>query len=719
MKSRQEYQADQTVHKKHSFIRVLIRILSWFAVLIGVFIATGVGIAAHYAKTAPVITQEALEGSGASTFYDSGGKVLLELGDHKRKYVKDSDIPLALKYAVISIEDKRFYQEKLGVDPVRIAGALIANLRSKSIAEGGSTITQQLVKLTVFSTQKSDQTIKRKIQEAWLAVQLSQRYSKDRILEYYINKVFMNYGCYGIGTASDYYYGKPLKQLNLPQIAVLAGMPNAPAVYDPYRNPEATKKRRDLVLKSMYDNDMISERTLIEAVNTPVTYGLVTRHKETASTRRRTIDDAYLKEAIAEVQKAGYNPYSDNLQIYLNIDQKAQNHLYDIANNGKVPFASNKMQVGASVIDPKSGSVIAMLGGRKLPKVVFGLNRAVQTTRSSGSSIKPILDYAPAIEYKNWGTNHTLADTPYTYAGTHIQLYDFDNAYLGYITMRYALEQSRNVPAVRALQEVGLKKARDFVSKMGINISSRAGLSVGIGADVSSLQLAGAYAALANGGIYYRPSYVSRIVFRNGQERYLSSPGKRVMKDSTAFMITDMLKGVISRGSGTSAQIKDLHQAGKTGTVKYSDDELARYPSYANTPKDSWFVGYTKDYVMSVWTGYDNISEGTIRGAGEDTAQLLYKNQMQYLMKNKKNTDWKKPSSVTAVSSEYFPKGHAPKVKKDTGRKQSSASGSSARTVQPRSSDSISNNSNSNYYYRIYQYSDGHREIRWYRNNPD
>lgn len=651
----------------------ILRIIKWIFLIVVLIVVSGVGLFAYYAKDAPSISQEQLESGGTSSFYTSDGKFLMSLGTQSRIYVKDKDIPQTLKDAIVSIEDKRFYSEKLGVDPIRIASSLVTNLRSNSIQAGGSTITQQLVKLTVFSTDSSQRTIERKAQEAWLAMKIEHEYTKNQILEFYINKVYMNYGGYGMATAARYYYGKNLKQLDLAQLALMAGMPNAPVKYNPYVAPDKAKYRRDLVLKAMYDNDKISKKQYLDAKNESITKGL---KKQDASqeSRLRRIDDAYIKEAISEVQADGYNPYNGNLKITLNIDQKAQNQLYNIVNN-KVAFSSNKMQVGATVVDPNNGHVVAIIGGRHLPSVQLGLDRAVQTGRSTGSTIKPVLDYAPAIEYLNWGTNHTVQDTAYTYPGTNVQLYDWDNKYMGAMTMRYALVQSRNVPAVRTLSEVGLNRAKLFARKMDINIGSNAGLSVAIGANASSLQMASAYGAFATMGVYHKPRFVSKIETADGQVRNYDDKGTRVMKKSTAYMITDMLKGVLTSGTGTSARVSGLYEAGKTGTVKYSDDELVKYPSYSSNPKDSWFVGYTKQYSIGVWTGYDNLKDGTISGVGQYSAQLVYKNMMQYLMRNKKSSDWDMPSTVvrrriasnsgSEISEkgyvwELFVKGHAP-----------------------------------------------------------
>lgn len=654
--------------------RLWTQIIKWIFLIFVLILVSGIGLFAFYAKDAPNISQSQLQSGGTSGLYTTDGKFLLSLGSEKRTYVKNSEIPQTLKNAVVSVEDKRFYQERLGVDPIRIIGSILTNAKSQSIAAGGSTITQQLVKLTAFSTAASQRTLKRKAQEAWLAIKVQREFSKDQILEFYINKVYMNYGNYGMGTAANYYYNKSLKQLDLAQTALLAGMPNAPTIYDPYLYPQKAKYRRDIVLKAMLENHKITQAQYTKAVNENIKKGLRPQKRNTESNLRK-IDDPYIKEVIAEVKSKGFDPYNDNLKITVNINQKAQNKLYQLANDGSVAFTNNAMQVGATVIDPKNGHVIAILGGRHLPSVQLGLDRAVQTGRSTGSSIKPVLDYAPAIQYKNWSTAKILDDSKYVYPGTNIQLYDWDNRYMGAMTMRYALEQSRNVPAVKTLADVGIKRASAFARRMGVNVPASSGLSVAIGANASSLQMAGAYSAFATEGIYHKPQFVSKIETPDGLTRNYDSSGVRVMKRSTAYMITDMLKGVIKSGSGTKAQISGLHQAGKTGTVKYSDEELAKYPAYASTPKDSWFVGYTRSYSIGVWTGYDNLKDGTISGDGENSAQLLYKSMMQYLMQDKANVDWQKPDSVIRakiaknsnppqVSSsgewQLFVKGHAP-----------------------------------------------------------
>lgn len=637
-------------HGKNAKKKTWLKVLRWVGVTIVTLFVLLVGLFAFYAKDAPNITTDALQSGGSSGLYAKNGELIISLGsDEQRNYVKNSDIPQSLKDAVVSVEDRRFYSNPLGIDPIRIVTSVFGNVQAGGINSGASTITQQLVKLTVFDTTSAQQTLRRKAQEAWLAMKIEQKYSKDQILEYYINKVYMNYGVTGMQTGAKYYYNKSLNELTLPQIALIAGMPNAPTSFDPYKYPERAKSRRDTVLAAMLKNKKITQAQYDEAVQTPIKDGIVAQ-KPTETSAKRKMYDPYIKEVINDLKAKGYDPYKSNLKITVNMDKNAQEYLYNIVNNGSIGFTNDKMQVGATIVDPDTGGVVAMIGGRNLPDVQLGLNRAVQTSRSSGSTIKPVLDYAPAIEYKSWSTYQQLNDTRYVYPGTNIQLYDWDSSYLGTMSMRRALVESRNVPAVRTLEAVGLSKAREFVSKMGISIPDSAGLSVGIGADVSSLQLAAAYAAFANGGYYNKPSYVSKVESPDGTVKEFESTKKQVMKDSTAYMITDMLKGVFNNVVGSNAKVPNIYEAGKTGTVKYSDDELKKYPSYDGTPKDAWFSGYTKQYAMSIWTGFDQISDGTIQSGGEYASQQLYKQMMTYLMKNKASKDWTKPNSAVRMN---------------------------------------------------------------------
>ncbi|TGD24631.1 PBP1A family penicillin-binding protein [Companilactobacillus suantsaicola] len=701
--------------KKNTSVVTFKNILKWFAAIIAVLAGIFLFIFVYYAFSAPSISQENLQSGGSSTIVDSTGKQIASLGDNKRNYVTIDKVPQQMEDAVVSIEDKNFYNEPLGIDPVRIVKSAFNNITQGTL-QGGSTLTQQLVKLTVFSTETKDQTFKRKMQEAWLAMRVSQKFSKQQILEFYMNKVYLNNGIYGIETGSKYYYGKSLDKLSLAQMAMLAGLPNAPSNYDPYTHPEASKNRRDLVIRAMYDNNKITKAQAEEAINTPISSGLQPYKKvSNSNNQKRIIADPYIKEAITEVKKKGFDPYRDNLKITVNMDYAAQKRLYNIVNSSNyVAFPDSKLQVGATVVNPNNGKVVAMIGGRNLGNVQFGLNRAVQTGRSNGSTMKPLLDYAPAIENLNWSTYHQLEDTEYTYAGTNIQLKDWDEKYEGQMSMRKALVNSRNIPAIRTLEAVGLSNAEKFVKNLGLNITDT-GLSVGIGGNVSSLQGASAYAAFANGGTYYKPYYVSKIETADGITHTYSKTGKTAMKDSTAYMITDMLKGVPSTYA-TYANISGLHQAGKTGTTNYSSESIAQNSALSGTAKDSWYNGYTKNYSISVWTGYDSPNENGISSTYQSVAGKIYKAEMSYLAENtNSNPNWKRPSSVVmrrivdngsetpevlkpgssqSYTKELFVRGHAPSSSyKESDYTSSSSTHSSSNEVTTNNHSSSSSES--------------------------
>ena len=619
----------------------------------------------YYASKAPTLSEKDLIATTSSKIYDNQNNLIADLGAEKRINVKTNEIPTDLVNAIVAIEDHRFFNHR-GVDFIRIGGAFFSNLRGGR--QGGSTLTQQLIKLTYFSTSSSDQTLSRKIQEAWLATQLEQKATKQEILTYYINKVYMSNGNYGMQTAARSYYAKDLKDLSLPQVALLAGMPQAPNQYDPYTNPEAALQRRNLVLKEMLDMKSITNEQYESAVNTPVTDGL---QSLTGSSNYPAYMDNYLKEVIQQVEEeTGYNVLTTGMDVYTNVDTAAQKRLWDIYNSDEyVNYPDNELQVASTIIDVTNGKVIAQLGSRhQSSNVSFGTNQAVETNRDWGSTMKPISDYAPAIEHEEYSsTGVTIPDTPYNFPGTNTQFYNWDRQYYGNISMVYALQQSRNVPAVRALEKVGLKKAQKFLSSMGIDYpemvyanaisSNTSDSSNKYGA--SSEKMAAAYATFANGGTYYKPQYVNRVVFSDGTTKNFDTSGTRVMKEATAYMMTDMLKSVITAGTGYNANISGLYHAGKTGTSNYADNELKKLTKDYNyssivTP-DELFVGYTTQYSMAVWTGYTNRLTPVLDD-GIKVATDVYKQMMLYLYEQygSGSEDWTQPSGVYRSGSYLY-----------------------------------------------------------------
>lgn len=643
-------------HKKGLFIKILLGILSFFCIL---FLA-GVGLFWYYAKDAPELTDKELDATVSSKLYTQDGELFEDLGAEKREKISANELPKTLEDAIVSVEDRRFYKH-IGVDPIRIIGSALSNFTSGGL-QGGSTLTQQLIKLSFFSTSAEDQTLKRKAQEAWMAVRLEQKKSKQEILTYYVNKVYMSNGLYGMETASEMYFGKKLSELSLPQTALLAGMPQAPSAYDPYVYPDQAKKRRDTVLYTMLQNEKISQTEYDQAVNVPVTDGL---QELTQSDDNTKIVDNYVKEVINEVQeKTDKNVYTDGLEIYTNLDLDAQKKLYDIVNTDQyVSYPDDEMQVASTLIDTNTGKVKAQIGGRHIAEdVTLGNNLAVNTSRDFGSTMKPVTDYGPAFEYLKYSTGKTITDAPYNYEGTSTPVGNWDNQYMGTITLRQALYLSRNVPAVKLFNEVGSDKVASFLKNLGIEystihqsnaISSNTEEQDGTKYGASSLKMAAAYAAFANGGTYYKPQYVNKIVFQDGTEETYEPDGKTAMSPETAYMITDILKDTITERTGTNAQIAGLYQAGKTGTSNYTDDEYAKLGISSGVYPDILFAGYTPNYSISVWTGY-NKKMTPVTSESSHVASDVYRELMQYVSANVTNTDWEMPSGLIRVGGELY-----------------------------------------------------------------
>lgn len=652
---------------KPTILRLIKYLSISFLSLVIAAIVLGGGVFFYYVSKAPSLSESKLVATTSSKIYDNKNQLIADLGSERRVNAQANDIPTDLVKAIVSIEDHRFFDHR-GIDSIRILGAFLRNLQSNSL-QGGSTLTQQLIKLTYFSTSTSDQTISRKAQEAWLAIQLEQKATKQEILTYYINKVYMSNGNYGMQTAAQNYYGKDLNNLSLPQLALLAGMPQAPNQYDPYSHPEAAQDRRNLVLSEMKNQGYISAEQYEKAVNTPITDGL--QSLKSASNYPAYMDN-YLKEVINQVeQETGYNLLTTGMDVYTNVDQEAQKHLWDIYNSDQyVSYPDDDLQVASTVVDVSNGKVIAQLGARhQASNVSFGTNQAVETNRDWGSSMKPITDYAPALEYGVYDSTATIVhDVPYNYPGTDTPLYNWDHGYFGNITIQYALQQSRNVTAVETLNKVGLDRAKTFLNGLGIDypsmhyanaISSNTTESnKQYGA--SSEKMAAAYAAFANGGIYHKPMYINKVVFSDGSEKEFSDAGTRAMKETTAYMMTEMMKTVLVYGIGRGAYLPWLPQAGKTGTSNYTDEEIEKYVKNTGyVAPDESFVGYTRKYSMAVWTGYSNRLTPVI-GSGFTVASAVYRSMMTYLSEDDHPGDWTMPEGLYRSGEYVFKNGARP-----------------------------------------------------------
>ncbi|WP_291292250.1 PBP1A family penicillin-binding protein [Enterococcus sp.] len=626
---------------------------------------SGMGLFWWYAKDAPALDEKQLDSAASSRFYAANGDLILDFGSETREKITAKEIPQQLEDAIVSVEDRRFYQH-IGVDPIRIVGSALSNVTTGGM-QGGSTLTQQLIKLSFFSTSAEDQTLRRKAQEAWMAVRLEQTKSKQEILTYYINKVYMSNGVYGMQTAAMKFYGKTLDQLDLAQTALIAGLPNAPSAYDPYVHEDKAKQRRDLVLLTMYENEKITKDEYEAAKAEDISEGL---QKNPQRNNEWKYYDNYFKEVIDEVkEKTGKDVYTDGLDIYTNLDVNTQKRLYDIVNSDDyVNFPDDKMQVAATLVDVNSGKVVAQIGARHVADdVVLGNNLAVNVTRDFGSTVKPLTDYGPAFQFLQNSTGRMILDEPYNYVGTNTPIYNWDRQYMGNITLRTALAQSRNVPAAKLFEEVGADKISSFLNGLGIEyknieqsnaISSNTSEIDGTKYGISSLKMAAAYAAFSNGGTYYEPRYVNKIVSQDGtvDEDSFKVEGEKAMDDTTAYMVTDILKDVISVGTGTNAQIDGLYQAGKTGTSNYDDNQLAKLDTSNGAYPDITFAGYTPSYSLAVWTGY-NDKMTPITDSSTHVASDVYRELMQFVSASVENRDWKMPSDLTRIGNELYIKG--------------------------------------------------------------
>ena len=687
--------------------QTILRIAKYLGIgVISLFIAAfllGGGVFLYYANKAPELSESKLVATTSSKIYDSKNELIADLGAERRVNAQSSDIPTDLVNAIVSIEDHRFFNHR-GIDSIRIAGAFLRNLSSNGGLQGGSTLTQQLIKLTYFSTSTADQTLSRKVQEAWLAIQLERTATKQEILTYYVNKVYMSNGNYGMQTAAENYYGKDLKDLSIPQLALLAGMPQAPNQYDPYSHPEAALERRNLVLSEMQRQGYLTAEQYETAINTPITDGL--QSLKSVNSYPQYMDN-YLKEVIDQVeQETGYNLLTTGMEVYTNVDQEVQKRLWDVYNTDEyVDYPDDDLQAASTIVDVTNGKVIAQLGSRhQSSNVSFGINQAVETNRDWGSTMKPITDYAPALEYGIFdSTAATINDAPYNYPGTDIPVYNWDKTYFGNITLQYAIQQSRNVPAVKTLEKVGLDHAKTFLNGLGIDYPSMVYANAISSNTVeshkqygaSSEKMAAAYAAFANGGIYHKPMYINKVVFSDGSSKEFSDQGTRAMKETTAYMMTEMMKTVLTYGTGRGAYMSWLPQAGKTGTSNYTDDEIENYiKNTGYVAPDEMFVGYTRKYSMAVWTGYSNRLTPIV-GDGFRVAANIYRSMMGYLSEDDHPGDWTMPEGLYRNGEYVFKNGARnnwiPQSTQASSTTESSSSSTTSTTESP-----ISSNDNTN-----------------------
>ncbi|HHY73205.1 MAG TPA: PBP1A family penicillin-binding protein [Bacillus bacterium] len=636
---RQEKKQEKNVKKKSTARKIVKRMIA-FIILFGFLGVLAVGITAFaFIMDAPKLDVAALESPQSTRIYDRNIDLIAELGNEKRTNITHNQIPQILEDAVLATEDVRFY-DHFGIDLQRIGGAILANVTNGFGSQGASTITQQVVKLSYLSSEK---TMKRKVQEQWLAIQLDAQFSKQQILTMYLNKI--NYGnrSYGVAKASETYFGKDLKDLTLPEAALLAGLPQRPAGYDPYKYPDLAEQRRNTVLSLMEKHGKITRQQAEEAKATHVVDYIVKKEEKSNPY------DAFVDQVLEELEQIeDLDVLSSGVSVYTTIDVEAQKLVEKALNtNDYIKYPDDRFQAGLVVLDTKNGEILAIGGGRHQSTSYYGTD----IKRQPGSTAKPIFDYGPAIENFQWSTYHQIVDEPHSYTkGPAVK--NWDGRYKGQMSIREALADSRNIPALKTFQEVGPAKSRAFAVKLGVKVEDTIHESYSIGGfnGMSPLDQAGAYSAFGNNGIYTKPHTIRKVVFPDGREINMKPEPVAAMKDYTAFMITDMLKTVVQSGTGRSANVPGVHIAGKTGSTNFDDKTRAKYGIPKGGMPDVWFTGYSPDYTISVWTGYNEHGKNNyISSSSSGIAKQLFKVVMSGVTKGKTQSDFVTPNSVVRV----------------------------------------------------------------------
>lgn len=633
------------------------RILTILGILFIIGVIAGAAYTTYAIATAPPLDEEKLVDTYPIQLLSAEGEPL-EGSGQIREYVSIDEISEVMQQAVISIEDRRFYEHN-GIDLRRIGGAVVANLTDGFGAEGGSTITQQLVKQSFLST---DKKLKRKLQEQWLAIKLEREYTKEQILEMYLNKNYYGTGGYGVQTASKRYFNKPVSEVNYQEAAILAGLPQRPSAYDPINgDQELTRYRQEQVLSAMKRDGHITEEEYNQALDVEIA--------DVISPGKETEEETYTRSIYARVQaelEEDYgleqaDIYGTGLKVYTSINKDLHTKFNSDIKNDNVNLQTETfpedLLMGATVLNTKTGEIVAVIDSQQAKQGDKNYRDYSREKRQIGSTAKPFFDYGPGIENAQWSTGKILMDEPF--GEDEFNPGNYYTGYRGANTMRYYLTISGNTPAVRAFYEVqeefGSEAIESFVENVGIE-PARAGdemlpaNSLGV-AEASTTQMAAAYAALGTNGMYTKPHLIQKIEFNDGSTINSPIKAKQAMEDYTAYMLTDMLRDVVNTSTGTYVPEPFPYDvAGKTGTTNDKD----------KNPNDKWFTGYTTDYSISVWTGK---APGADKDAlAEDHAQFYFDYMMQEVTKATGQPDrFQQPESVLSLGNELYVKGTKPK----------------------------------------------------------
>ena len=609
---------------------------------------------------------EALKNQDQTVVYDKDGNIFATLGAEKRESVEYDELPQVLIDALIATEDSRFYEHN-GVDMARFLKATALNLMGKDDAGGASTLTMQTVKnnLTKKDSKENNKIKKiiRKFQDVYLSVFfMEKKYSKNEILEMYVNDSCLGGRIYGVGEASKYYFGKTVSELSLPEASLLAGMYQAPNKYDPYKHPEAAEKRRNTVLTLMVRHGYITEEEKNMATDVSIKSML-------AGGSGLGEYEGYLDTVIQEVKdKTGDDPSLVSMKIYTALDRSIQDGINKVLSGEDHTWADDSVQAGIAITNVNDGTIVAIGAGRN--RTAGDWNYATQALRQPGSTAKPIFDYGPGFEYNDFSTYTLFNDEPWTYTNGP-EIGNWDGSYQGLITLRQALSVSRNIPALKAFQQVDKKNIVTFVNGLGIDVAystksenykknenngsdnlineaySIGGMSYG----VTPLDMAEAYAAFANGGYHIETHAVTKIEYRSsGKTVDFNVNKEKTMADSTAYLMNNVLQYAVEHGFNGGARVYGSTVAAKTGTSNLSDDVCRAKGIPIGSVNDLWTVAYTPEYSVALWYGYEKVDKNHYLGGASAPKDAVMRSVMKYVPKTTKT--WEMPSSVVAVTVE-------------------------------------------------------------------
>lgn len=628
-------------------------ILLGFLGIVLICIILGIVFLGYIVTTAPKFNSKELYTKEASILYDRDNKEFAKLGTEMRQKIKYDQMSEELINAIVATEDSRFFQHN-GFDFPRFLKASMGQALGQA-AGGASTLTMQVSKNFLTSKENSGfEGIKRKFTDIYMSIfQIEKKYSKKEIMEFYANSNYLGSGAYGVESASQVYFNKHAKDLNVSEAAIIAGLFQAPFTYDPNINPDKTEKRRLVVLKLMKRHGYIKEAEY-KAAKAMTTEKIIVSGKN-ANTDNSKYQGFIDTVAVEVKKKTGLDPYTHPMKIYTTMDRGQQDKMNDIMNGSSFSWENDTVDAGAVVLDVQTGDIIAVASGRNAGNAK-SFNNATMIKRQIGSTAKPLFDYGPAIEYNGWTTAHPIIDNNHTYSdGTKIN--NWDGGYKGIITIREALIDSRNIPALKTFQSVKNSDIKDFVTKIGLSPEISNGMlheahSIGGYNGESPLTVAAAYGAFANKGYYQEPRSFTKITFDNGEDDFENKIDKvKAMSEETAYMVTDILVDTGKNALGRYNNINGSVFAAKTGTTNFDEKTMQTNRLPGNAVNDLWVAGYDAKYSIVVWYGYSNLKKGYNRFGSSQNSKLFKAIAQNYFHTKEK---FAKPNDIVEVTIEKY-----------------------------------------------------------------